>query len=405
MKQVYLFLLLSILSSCSYLDSFRIFDSTNNTKQFDSINVERLWSEDIGKDRSFKTGVLQPHFLDGVVYTIDSDGLISSVDQKNGNTLWSYDLNKEVSSGLSVHNNIVYFGTNDGKFYGFDLQKISSSSGIFETIDIFGFFQQEKVEPYLVMQLTSTVSSVALAIDQLLFIKLDDGDTVAINSISKDIEWIYKGRNVPLSIKGSGSIAHSNNKIFVARDDGNLVSLNTDTGKLNWLISISARSGRNELESLRDVEMTPFVQDGIVYAASYQGNLVAVDILTGNLVWSMPMSVLSNIDVDMKNVYVSDTNGNIFAIDKYTGDVAWKTVLWKSKVREKYSATQTHVFQEYIVSLSTDGHIIIIDKISGELLTFKEVISDIEPQSEGVLLDKILYIITKNGRLNAIKIN
>jgi hypothetical protein len=47
----------------------------------------------------------------------------------------------------------------------------------------------------------------------------------------------------------------------------------------------------------------------------------------------------------------------------------------------------------------------VIDKTQGKLLSLVEVIDDIDNQVKGILTNKILYITSKNGRLNAIKID
>ena len=78
---------------------------------------------------------------------------------------------------------------------------------------------------------------------------------------------------------------------------------------------------------------------------------------------------------------------------------------WKQSTPNNIQSTQTFIIDNYILSLSIEGHIIVIDKTDGKILVFKSVLSDIDPQTNGLLLDKVLYIVSKNGRLNAIKIN
>ena len=233
-----------------------------------------------------------------------------------------------------------------------------------------------------------------------MFVKLDDGYTVAIDIENSKVEWQYKGRNVPLSMKGSGSITNLNNNLFIARDDGNLISLKKGTGKLNWIVSISPRSGRNELESLRDVEMTPFVKDGTIFVGSFQGNLISVDVFNGNLIWSKPMSILSNIDVDEENVYAADSEGYIFALDRFSGFTKWKL-----KLENNLIGTQSFSYEKYIINISTKGHIMVIDKNQGKILSLIDIIDDVGNQTKGVLINKVLYITSENGRLNAIKID
>jgi len=401
MNKCALIVLSLFFTSCSYTNALSYFDFSNDkAKEYQNVNVELLWSTNIGQERSFKTGVLQPVFFNNDSYTIDSEGLITSIDLSTGNVKWVHDLDLDVSSGLSLHNNMLFFGTNDGKYHGYKIDRLASSYGFFDKFDITALLQASSIKPDLLVQLLSEVSSPGLGIDNLIFVKLDDGATVAINIENSTIEWEYKGRNVPLSMKGSGSIANLNNNLFIARDDGNLISLKKDTGKLNWLISISPRSGRNELESLRDIEMTPFVKDGTIFVGSFQGNLISVDAFNGNLIWSKPISILSNIDIDEESVYVADSKGNIFSLDKFSGFTKWKL-----KLENNLIGTQSFSYDKYVINISTKGHVMIVDKTKGKILSFLDVISDIDNQVKGVFINKVLYITSKNGRLNAIKID
>ena len=394
------------LVGCAYLDKpvsviENIFNNDEETIDFvKNVSSQVLWSTDIGKARSYRTTVLQPAYNDGNIYTIDSNGLIHSINSSDGDENWSYSLNLDVTSGISFHNGYLFFGTFDGKIYGYDIDRLKLSNNFFDDLNVINLLNKKTLDPDMMIELNSEVSAPITGMDEKIFVRLSDGDTLAINYKTSSIIWQYHGKNVALNIKGSGSISTSFNNIFVARDDGTLISLSHDSGKLNWLTSISPRSGRNELESLRDVEMTPLLDDGIVFVGSYQGSLIAVDSLTGTLIWSNPMSVRSNLDTDEYNIYVATEDGSIFALDKYTGDI-----VWKSSVNSKLFLTQSLVYENYIATLSTSGHIVIVDRNTGNLLSLQELISPIDYQSRFLIIDKILYIVTKNGRLNSIQIN
>ena len=394
------------LVGCAYLDKpvsviENIFNNDEEAIDFvKNVSSQVLWSTDIGKARSYRTTVLQPAYNDGNIYTIDSNGLIHSINSSDGDENWSYSLNLDVTSGISFHNGYLFFGTFDGKIYGYDIDRLKLSNNFFDDLNVINLLNKKTLDPDMMIELNSEVSAPITGMDEKIFVRLSDGDTLAINYKTSSIIWQYHGKNVTLNIKGSGSISTSFNNIFVARDDGTLISLSHDSGKLNWLTSISPRSGRNELESLRDVEMTPLLDDGIVFVGSYQGSLIAVDSLTGTLIWSNPMSVRSNLDTDEYNIYVATEDGSIFALDKYTGDI-----VWKSSVNSKLFLTQSLVYENYIATLSTSGHIVIVDRNTGNLLSLQELISPIDYQSRFLIIDKILYIVTKNGRLNSIQIN
>ena len=109
---------------------------------------------------------------------------------------------------------------------------------------------------------------------------------------------------------------------------------------------------------------------------------------------------MSHMSFDDQYLYVSDNTGFIYALDKYDGSTKWVNKLPKNII-----SSQTFVTNEFVVSFSISGQIIILNKIDGKIFTLKKILGNIEPQSRGLMVDKYLYIVSKDGRLNAIKIN
>ena len=387
-------------SEKSFFDTL-MFWNTSNNDQVISLDPDIIWSSNIGDSQDSASSILQPTYDNkNTIYTIDTDGLITSTNIKNGDENWSYDLDIDVTSGLLVHNNYLFFGASDGMFYGYKLDHFNQGIKYLDKLNILNVFDDSEIPPDIRIQLKSEAVSPAIGVDNLIYVKLGDGDTVAINYEKEIIEWIHKGRNIALSIKGTAAISYDYENVYVARDDGNLISLSHDTGKLNWLVSISPRSGRNELESLRDIEMSPLIKDGALYVGSYQGNLISVDIISGNIIWSTPISVYANLAIDNSNIYASSNDGVIYAIDRYNGNK-----VWMAQFNKNLLFSQPITFNNYIISFSTEGNLIVLDKSSGKIIHFAELLDEIDYQSNILFINKILYIVSRNGRLNAIKIN
>jgi len=148
MKKYILIILSLFLTSCSYTNALSYFDFSNKQiEEYQNISVKLLWSTDVGQERSFKTGVLQPIFFNNTSYTIDSEGLITSIDLSSGKIKWVYDLDLDVSSGLSLHNDMLFFGTNDGKYHGYKMDKLASSYSFFDKFEITSLLQASSVKP------------------------------------------------------------------------------------------------------------------------------------------------------------------------------------------------------------------------------------------------------------------
>ena len=379
----------------------KYFTSRNSNLDKNTHDVNLLWSINIGDERSITSSILQLAYdNNNIIYTVDNSGLVSAIDIKMMDKIWSADLNIDVTSGLCYHRGYLFFGSYDGKLYGYNVENIEKNSGLLSKLDILDKLNDVDIQPDLLVQLKSEISSPAVGVGNIIYVKLGDGDTAAIDLDNSKLKWIHKGRNIPLSIKGTAAVATDYDNIFVARDDGNLISLTSDTGKLNWLTLISPRSGRNDLESLRDVEMIPLLDNSVLFVGSYQGNLVAIDSLSGNTIWKTPMSVHSNVNVDSSNLYVSSKLGVVYAVDRYDGSIKWKTSLDKTILY-----TEPHIINNKIVTFSTLGDIAILNKETGKLIHYENIIDPVDFQSDIYLIDKVLYILTKNGRLNAININ
>ena len=190
MNKLVILSLAFFISSCSSLKLPSVLNITNSSlseKQDESINIQNTWSTDIGNKRDYKTGVLQPYFIDGVAYTIDSHGLISAIKLSDGNTLWAASLDMNVSSGLTIHNKNIYFGTNDGMYHGYDLETLANSYSLFDSLNFIDFLDYNALESTMSVQLKSEASSPSIGVDDLIIIKLDDGDTSAINIKNSNI--------------------------------------------------------------------------------------------------------------------------------------------------------------------------------------------------------------------------
>ena len=382
----------------NFLPKFLNLDSDSLTKR--TLNINLLESIDIGDEREINSTVIQLAYDNKyTLYAIDNSGTISAIDIRSLDKLWSKNIDINVTSGLCYHDEKLFFGSNIGKLYGYSINDLNVASGFIDSINI---FDDNSIDAPVItnIQLKSEIASPGIGIGNSIFVKLGDGDVASINYQDQRINWTHKGRNIPLSIKGTAKIASDFDNVYIARDDGNLISLNIDTGKLNWLSLISPRSGRNDLESLRDVEMTPIIDQGVLFVGFYQGNLAAVDVLTGGIIWKIPLSVHSNINLDISNVYVTSSKGTLYSIDRYDGSINWDIVLNKDLLY-----TEPHIIGNKIITFSTKGDIAVIDRETGSLLHYENIIDELDFQTDIYLIDKVLYILSKNGRLNAININ
>lgn len=101
---------------------------------------------------------------------------------------------------------------------------------------------------------------------------------------------------------------------YAGSADGNMYALDAMTGEERW--TFQADSG---------VEITPTVDDGIVYFPSEFGTLYALDASTGEQIWTFDQAISPTATpiVTSGLLFVGADSGTYYALDAKTGDERW----------------------------------------------------------------------------------
>ena len=100
-----------------------------------------------------------------------------------------------------------------------------------------------------------------------------------------------------------------------------------------------------------------------MYAVSYQGQLVAMALESGRVLWSNELSSSAGLDADGRAVFVSDSDGDVHAFDRLTG-----TRLWQQPALHARSLTAPTVIGEAVAVGDFDGFVHFLSRASGELV-------------------------------------
>jgi len=146
--------------------------------------------------------------------------------------------------------------------------------------------------------------------------------------------------------------------LAVARKTGMLASVRSltenfkveDTSKLAW-----------KFECEDDIRGTPLVQDGILYAGSYDHNLYAIDADKGTFVWKYPTDggIVTRPVLYDGNLFFGSEDRRLHVISQRTGKLSW-LYYTDGPVRSSPTIAEGHVFFG-----SDDEHIHAVNSLSG----------------------------------------
>ena len=344
------------------------------------------WTQSVGNGIGDYFSQLRPAVDEKAVYVAARNGVVKAFSINNGKLLWKANLNTDASSvlnisprisgGVGLGDNTLFIGTENAEVFALD-----ASNGN--------------------VKWTSTVSGEVLAQpvydNKLVVIHTSRGDLIALNSDNGEQVWNLSNSQPKLTLRGNATPTIAQGGIVYGRSDGYVAVALLMTGQQGWQLPIARPYGATELERLVDVDMTPVVLNNVVYALAYNGNLVAIELLTGREIWSQKYSGFSNLTVSGQDIFLTDYRGYIFSVDRDDGQQRWV-----NKELAYRNVTGVTVANEYIVVGDEEGYLHWLDRFTGKFVAQQDL-DEGGLYKEPIATATHLYLQTRNGELISIE--
>ncbi|MCW8957150.1 MAG: outer membrane protein assembly factor BamB [Gammaproteobacteria bacterium] len=336
----------------------------------------RLWDEQVGDGINQQYLKLYPLLLDDHLVIADRSGVVSSLNLNNGKTLWKLYLDSILTGGVGGDNQSHIVSTRDG-----EIIKLSSTGKVLWRV-----------------KNSSEVLAPALSVDNRVVIRSTDGKIIALDLATGQQVWSYK-RDVPaLSLRGNSKPVIQYGRIYAGLDNGRLVVLDLTDGRLVLDIAIALPSGRSELERMVDIDGAAELDNGILYMASYQGRIVALDIRRGQILWTRKLSTSSGVALSGSTLFVADDRDHIWALDKNNG-----ATLWKQDKLQNRQLTLPVIMSDKILVADAQGFIHALSQYDGHFIARTQMDDD------GVLTPPVvngnnLYVVNREGMIAAFRL-
>ena len=339
--------------------------------------VQEVWSVDIGAS-AVKSGAKLSVYFDGTaIYVSDRRGRVSGYAADNGHELWATRVGQSVTGATAAGSGLVVVATNKGHVIALDR---NNGKQLWESV------------------VSSEILAPAAIYSNVVVVQSLDGKVVGLAAADGKRLWVYERLEPALSLRGTAAPVIVGDVVLTGFASGKIAGIQLKDGKLLWELAVSQPRGRNEIERLVDVDVSPLAIGSVLYAASYQGKIIAVDMQTGRILWSRDVSTYSGMDADNKNVYLTDDHGNVVAFDQRTGASVWKQDQMRARNLNAPRYTDGFVavgdFEGYVHWLSReDGHFVARYRVGrSPILT--------QPMASG----NMLYVNDQSGTLSALRL-
>ena len=266
-----------------------------------ALGIDTLWHTRATSGEGDQRLELRPAVTGGRVFVAGHDGDVAAYDSSDGTRLWQVDTGISISGGPGAGYDVVVVGGDGG-----EVVALAGANG----------------EVAWRAPVSSEVLSAPAVGDGVVVVR--DGKLFGIDANNGDRLWVHD-RTVPvLTLRGTGAPVIAGETVIAGFDSGHLVAVSLANGELLWEAQAATPTGRTELERLVDIDADPAVSDGIVYVASYQGNVAAYELTTGRRGWQREMSSSAGIGVGPSLLFVTDAEGHVWALDRSSGSSPWR---------------------------------------------------------------------------------
>ncbi len=354
------------------------------------INVINLWQKNngIGTDEQYLK--LAPVVVNQRLYVVDSAGYISALDATNGKRLWQ----EKIAATASIDGDSGWFKGGDiritgGPGYGENTLMVGSMEGEVVSLSV------EDGSELWRTRVSSEVLSAPQREAGIVVVRTIDGKVFGLDGDNGRRLWIYDRTVPPLTLRGTSTPAIDGGIVVAGFDGGKMAALELRTGKLLWEASIAAARGRSELERMVDIDSQPTIVDGVVYIATFQGHVAAVQLESGRIMWSNDLSSYAGFGTDEQNIYVADEDSHVWALDRFSG-----SVLWELEDLHARSITAPVAVGDQIVVGDLEGYLHWLSKQTGAFSARTRLCR--EPViARPIVVGNIVYAYCSDGRLAA----
>ncbi len=265
-----------------------------------------LWQAKVGAAEDFE---FSPVVDAGYAYAAGANGEVVKIDVSNGKLAWRVSVGEKISGGVGVGGSLVMVGTQKGSVYAFDI----SGKLLWKS------------------KLSSEVLSAPKYFDGTVIVRTGDSHIYGINADDGSRKWVYNRTSPALTLRSSAGLVVDGGAVYAGFGGGKMVAVRADNGKLLWEASVAQPKGVTEIERIADITSLPVLDGPLVYAVAYQGRIVAIDRISGRVIWNRDISSLTGLSVEDGRIFVSHTMGSIYALDYTTGKTFWRQADLKNR--------------------------------------------------------------------------
>jgi outer membrane protein assembly factor BamB len=336
-----------------------------------TIKVEKVWGHNTGTAGTQYLNLQIGHDAKNV-YVANGRGEVQAMNANSGKRLWTTKLDTSVKSGVAVGHNLVVVGNTKGTIYAM----AANNGNVLWHVNV-----------------GNTVLAPAGISSQAVIVKTVADDVMALDPATGKTLWQFTGNAPTLLLRGGSQPQVSGNLVAVGFASGKLGVFSIDKGLPIWQQAVAQPQGSFPIQRMVDITAAPVISNGVIYTASYQGNIMAFNLTNGQKSWNHKLSSYTGLASSGDSLYVTDADSYVWSFQKSDGGVSWR-----QKQLSARDITAPAVQGQYVVVGDSDGYVHWLAMNDGHFVG-RVRLSTIAIQSAPVVVGNMVFVMDVAGHL------
>jgi len=241
--------------------------------------------------------------------------------------------------------------------------------------------------------------------DGRLFLITIDQKLYALAAANGRELWTHQAVSVPTLVLDSPGPAYAAGFVFAGFGSGDILALNAVTGDIVWSDSIPALGGRENEVAISAISAMPVTDGERVIVIGQGGLLIADDLHTGRRVWEKEVGGGQTPWVAGEWAFFVTLDQRAAAVNVQTAEVAWVTQLPQYADTKKHKNPVTWygpvLAGDRLVFAGTNGQALSVSPYNGEILGDEKLPAPAAVAP--IVANRMLYFVLDDGRLLALQ--
>lgn len=325
----------------------------------------------------------------GRIFAVDTNARLRAFDAQTGARVWEVDLGVSGEGsgavwggGVSVDSETVYATNGLG-----DVAAVSAANGSI-------LWKKRPGGPLR--------GSPGIGLGNI-YVVSPDNQLYALKASDGSQEWTQSGAAELAGVFGVASPAIAQGTVVAGFSSGELNAYRYENGRVLWGDALSRTSISTSVSALADIDASPVIDRGRVFAVGKGGRMVSLELVTGQRLWEINIAGISTPWIAGEWLFVVTDDARLLCIARGSGKVRWISQLprWKDEEDKKgpISWTGPVLAGDRLIVASSDGRLANISPADGRLQS--ETSAGGAVYLPPIVANNTLYILTNDGKLTA----